>query len=273
MGVINTTPDSFSDGGTLYKDGRLSPELSLQRARQMVAEGAHILDVGGESTRPGAAAVSLQQELDRVVPLVAAITAELDVAVSVDTSSAQVMRDSVAQGAHIINDVRALQRPDALQAAADTGATVCLMHMQGTPDTMQQAPSYTDVVAEVGSFLQARADACETAGIDKSKIWIDPGFGFGKSLTHNLQLLQGLPRLAELGYPLLVGLSRKSMIARILGRELEERLPASLGLAVLAVERGASIIRTHDVLATADAVAMATALLGLTRSANSEMSQ
>lgn len=268
MGVINTTPDSFSDGGTLYRGGRLDLDLSLHRARQMVAEGAHILDVGGESTRPGAAAVGLQQELDRVVPLVAAIKAELDVAVSVDTSSEQVMRESVARGAGIINDVRALQRPGALQAAADTGATVCLMHMQGAPGNMQQAPSYTDVVAEVSGFLQARVEACLAAGIPGGKIWIDPGFGFGKSLQHNLELLRGLPHLAELGYPLLVGLSRKSMIAKLLGRELDERLPASLGLAVLAAERGARIIRTHDVRATADAVAMATALMGLAQGEN-----
>lgn len=270
MGVINATPDSFSDGGTLYRRGRLDIELSLQRARKMVGEGAHILDVGGESTRPGAERVALQQELDRVVPLIAAIVAELDVAVSVDTSSPEVMRESVAQGATIINDVRALGRPGALQAAAETAATVCLMHMQGAPDTMQQAPRYSDVVAEVAGFLQARADACVAAGISGQRIWVDPGFGFGKSLEHNLELLQGLPRLAELGYPLLVGLSRKSMIASLLGRELDERLPASLGLAVLAAERGARIIRTHDVRATADAVAMAAALAGLAENAVSE---
>lgn len=260
MGVINTTPDSFSDGGTLYRDGSFDLELSLQRARAMVAEGAHILDVGGESTRPGAEPVSEQQELDRVVPVVAAIVAELNVAVSVDTSSPRVMRETMAQGATIINDVRALARPGALAVAAETSATVCLMHMQGTPDTMQTAPIYSDVVAEVTEFLGSRVQACTAAGILGERIWVDPGFGFGKSLRHNLELLQGLPRLCELGYPVLVGLSRKSMIGKLLGRESHERLPASLGLAVLAVERGARIIRTHDVGATADAVAMAMAL-------------
>jgi dihydropteroate synthase len=263
MGVINATPDSFSDGGSLYRGDSLDLTLALQRARQMVAEGAHVLDVGGESTRPGAEPVSAQQELDRVVPLVAAIATELDVAVSVDTSSPQVMAESMAQGAAIINDVRALTRPGALEVAARTRATVCLMHMQGAPDTMQRAPRYSDVVEEVRLFLQGRADACLAAGISGERIWIDPGFGFGKSVQHNLALLQGLPRLAELGYPVLVGLSRKSMIDKLLGRGLDERLPASLGLAVLAAERGARIIRTHDVRATADAVAMVTALYGL----------
>ena len=261
MGVINATPDSFSDGGTLYRGGDLDLELGMQRARQMAAEGAHILDVGGESTRPGAEPVDVQQELDRVVPLVAAIVAELEIAVSVDTSSPEVMREAVAQGAAIINDVRALRRPGAMEAAAASAATVCLMHMQGTPDTMQAAPGYSDVVAEVSEFLRQRAEACVVAGIDRQHIWLDPGFGFGKNLGHNLQLLRGLPRLAELGYPLLVGLSRKSMIASMLGREPDQRLPASLALAVLAAERGARIIRTHDVGATADAVAMATALM------------
>jgi dihydropteroate synthase len=263
MGVINTTPDSFSDGGTLYRDGSLDPELGLKRARAMVAEGAHILDIGGESTRPGAALVSLQQELDRVVPLVSVIAAELDVIVSVDTSSPEVMREASAAGASVINDVRALERPGALETAAVTGATVCLMHMQGTPLDMQEKPSYENVVEEVAVYLEVRAQACLDAGIPAQKIWIDPGFGFGKSLQHNLQLLAGLPRLAELGYPLLVGFSRKSMILKLLGREVDERLAASLGLAVLAVERGARIIRTHDVRETADAVAMATALAEL----------
>jgi dihydropteroate synthase len=263
MGVINTTPDSFSDGGTLYRGSGLDLELCMQRARAMVAEGAHILDVGGESTRPGAKPVSEQEEMDRVAPVVAAILAELDVAVSVDTSSPPVMRESMALGASIINDIRALSRPGALEAAAETGATVCLMHMQGTPDTMQTAPTYSDVVAEVTEFLGSRVQACTAAGILGERIWIDPGFGFGKSLRHNLELLQGLPRLCELGYPVLVGLSRKSMIGTLLGREPAERLPASLGLAVLAAERGARIIRTHDVAATADAVAMATALAEL----------
>jgi dihydropteroate synthase len=260
MGVLNTTPDSFSDGGTLYRAEQLDLELTLQRARQMVADGASILDVGGESTRPGAAAVSVEQEQDRVLPVVAAIAAELDVVISVDTSTPQVMTDAVALGASVINDVRALQRPGALAAAAATNAMVCLMHMQGEPDSMQQSPEYTDVVNEVVGFLRQRAEACMAAGIGTERLWLDPGFGFGKTVTHNLKLLDNLHTLSELGFPVLVGLSRKSLIGTLLGREVDERLPASLALAVLAVERGATIVRTHDVRATADALAMVTAL-------------
>ena len=262
MGVINTTPDSFADGGTLYESSRLSLDKVLVRARAMVAAGAAILDIGGESTRPGAAPVSAAQEMDRVLPAVERIAAELDVIVSVDTSSPALMTAAAALGAGLLNDVRALARTGALQAAAATGLPVCLMHMRGEPDTMQQGPRYSDVVEEVADFLRLRVAACECAGIPANRLLLDPGFDFGKTLQHNLQLLRGLPRLAELGLPLLVGLSRKSMIQQLIGRPVEERQPASLALAVLAVERGAALIRTHDVAATVDAVAMCTALKG-----------
>ncbi len=260
MGVINTTPDSFADGGTLYRSERLDLGLAMDRARDMVAAGAAILDIGGESTRPGAATVGLDEEMDRVLPLLERIVAELDVIVCVDTSSPGLMTSAAALGAGLLNDVRALGRGGALEAAAATGLPVCLMHMRGEPDTMQRAPCYADVVAEVKQFLQGRIAACEAAGIPGQRLVVDPGFGFGKTLEHNLQLLDGLPRLAGLGLPLMVGLSRKSMIQQLVGRPVAERLPASLALAVLAAERGAAIIRTHDVAATADAVAMWTAL-------------
>ncbi len=260
MGVINTTPDSFSDGGTLYRGDRLNLDVAMQRARDMVAEGAVILDIGGESTRPGAAPVTVTDELERVIPLVSAITAELDVVVSVDTSSPEVMLEAAQAGAGLINDVRALAREGALEAAASTGLPVCLMHMQGSPGDMQRAPEYADVVAEVKSFLLASVERCRSAGIAPERVLIDPGFGFGKTLDHNLQLLKRLQELSDTGHPVLVGLSRKSMIGKLLERNVDERLPASLALAVLAVERGASIIRTHDVAATVDAVAMSVAL-------------
>jgi dihydropteroate synthase len=260
MGVINTTPDSFSDGGTLYRKSRLDPELTLARAREMVAAGASILDLGGESTRPGAAPVSADEEMDRVLPIVERIAAELDVVISVDTSNPQLMTQAAALGAGMINDVRALRREGALEAAAATGLPVCLMHMQGEPGTMQQNPVYGNVVAEVADWLGARVSACEAAGIDRARLVLDPGFGFGKSVAHNLDLLRGLPELAQTGLPLLVGLSRKSLIGKLIGRDVDQRLAASLGLAMLAVERGARIIRTHDVAQTWDALAMYTAL-------------
>lgn len=260
MGVINTTPDSFSDGGTLYRDSRLDIERALTRAREMAAAGAKILDIGGESTRPGAVPVSQDEEMDRVLPLVERITSEMALVVSVDTSTPALMREAAKLGAGMLNDVRALTREGALEAAAATRLPVCLMHMQGEPDTMQLAPQYNDVVVEVIEYLQCRVVACEQHGIARERLLLDPGFGFGKSVSHNMQLLHGLPRLATMGLPLVVGLSRKSMIGKLLGREVGERLPASLALAVLAVQRGASIIRTHDVAATADAVAMWQAL-------------
>ncbi len=262
MGVLNATPDSFSDGGTLYRGARLDPALAMARVRAMVAAGAAIIDVGGESTRPGAAPVSAAEEMERVLPLVERIVAELEVVVSVDTSTPALMTEAAGLGAGLINDVRALTREGAMAAAAATGLPVCLMHMRGEPGNMQQAPSYGDVVTEVAGYLRRRVAACETAGIRRGRLVLDPGFGFGKTVAHNLRLLRGLPDLAALGSPLLVGLSRKSMIGRLLGREVHERLPASLALAVLAVERGARIIRAHDVAATVDALAMWSAVAG-----------
>ena len=263
MGVINTTPDSFSDGGTLYRGNSLDLDLAMARAREMVAAGAAILDVGGESTRPGARAVSPAEEMDRVLPLVERLCREVEVVVSVDTSSPGLMTQAAGLGAGLINDVRALGREGALEAAAHSGLPVCLMHMQGDPGSMQRAPTYRDVVEEVCAFLEGRVAACVSVGIDRERLLLDPGFGFGKTVRHNLELLRGLPRLAALGLPLVAGFSRKSMIGKLLGREVSQRLPASLALAVLAVERGAAIIRTHDVGATADAVAMWTALAEL----------
>lgn len=249
MGVLNVTPDSFSDGGRFT--GR---EAALAHARQMLADGAAIIDVGGESTRPGAAPVTPQEELDRVIPVVEAVVRECDALVSVDTSTPEVMREAAAAGAGLINDVRALGRPGALEAAAATGLPVCLMHMQGEPGTMQQAPCYDDVVAEVVASLVARQQAAQAAGIPAQQILLDPGFGFGKNDDHNLALLAGLPELVGLGRPVLVGLSRKSLMGRLLGRDVHERLAGSVALALMAVERGARIVRAHDVRETADAL-------------------
>ncbi|MEX2963063.1 dihydropteroate synthase [Microbulbifer sp. TYP-18] len=252
MGVLNTTPDSFSDGGSYYREGALNLGLALARAEQMVGEGAAIIDIGGESTRPGAAPVGEQEELERVVPLVEAIVAQLDVVVSVDTSTPAVITAAASAGAGMINDVRALERPGALAAAAATGLPVCLMHMQGQPQTMQRAPHYDDVVGEVRAYLQQRMQACAAAGIARQRILLDPGFGFGKTDAHNLALLRELQSLAPAGVPLLAGLSRKSMIGRLLQREVDQRLPGSLALALLAAQRGVRILRVHDVAATAD---------------------
>lgn len=260
MGVLNVTPDSFSDGGQLYRAGRADLDAILHRAEAMVAAGASLLDIGGESTRPGAEPVPEAEELARVVPVVAALAGRVDAMLSVDSSTPAVMRAAAEAGAHLINDVRALRRPGALAAAAASGLPVCLMHMQGSPGTMQADPRYADVVAEVEAFLRERVTACCAAGIDTGSILLDPGFGFGKTVAHNLALLAALPRLGALGYPLLVGLSRKSLIAKLRGRSVEERMPASLALAVLAAERGARIIRAHDVAETADALAMVAAL-------------
>ncbi|WP_339638184.1 dihydropteroate synthase [uncultured Haliea sp.] len=267
MGVVNTTPDSFSDGGALYRSGTLDLERAFAHARRLVAEGAAILDIGGESTRPGALPVTSAEEEDRVLPLVARIARELDVVISVDTSNPVIMREAAALGAGMLNDVRALGREGALEAAAATGLPVCLMHMQGQPDSMQRAPTYTDVVAEVRGFLAQRVQACAEAGIPRRQIVLDPGFGFGKTVAHNLELLDRLAEVAPEGVPLLVGLSRKSLIGKVLGRETpagdrgvaEDRLAGSLALAVLAVERGAAIVRAHDVAATVDALALCVA--------------
>ncbi|MEM1403593.1 MAG: dihydropteroate synthase [Pseudomonadota bacterium] len=252
MGVLNITPDSFSDGGRWYRNGRADLSSLIAHAASMVSAGAEILDVGGESTRPGADPVSQQEELDRVVPVVEALAAECEAVISVDSSSPVVMREAAEAGAGLLNDVRALQREGAVSMAADLDLPVCLMHMQGSPETMQQSPDYTDVVDEVGRFLLGRVAACEDAGISRDQILLDPGFGFGKTLEHNLELFAGLPRLRELGFPLLVGLSRKSLIAKITGREVDERLPGSLAFGLMAVERGARLVRVHDVAETAD---------------------
>ena len=260
MGILNITPDSFSDGGSYYQAGQISIDLVLKRAEVILADGADILDVGGESTRPGAAIVSVQEELDRVIPVVEALVEKLGALVSVDTSTACVIRESSQKGAGIINDVRALMRNDALIAAAESSLPVCLMHMQGQPKTMQQAPAYKDVVGEVMSFLQERVSACEVAGITKDRILIDPGFGFGKTLAHNLALLARLSEFKDLDLPILVGLSRKSLLGQLLNRNVDERLPGSLALALAAAERGASIIRVHDVAATKDVLTVYNAL-------------
>ena len=255
MGVLNVTPDSFSDGGRF-----LGPDAALAAARRMVADGARIIDVGGESTRPGSSPRSPEEELGRVVPVVAAIAAELDVVISVDTSRAAVIEAAVAAGAHLINDVRALRDPAALAAAARLGAGVCVMHMQGEPGTMQHAPRYADVVAEVREFLLERVAACRAAGVAPDAIAVDPGFGFGKNADHNLALFRSLESFTTLGVPLLVGLSRKSLVGHLTGRPVGSRLAGSVALAALAAERGAAIIRAHDVAETVDAVRVGAAL-------------
>lgn len=254
MGILNVTPDSFSDGGRYNHAGKISLDLVLERAEAMLGEGVDIIDVGGESTRPGAAPVSEQLELDRVIPVVEALVKNFGAVISVDTSTAAVIRESACRGASMINDVRALQRDGALDAAAKTGLPVCLMHMQGQPDSMQKSPEYADVIAEVSFFLRARMTACIAAGIAKERILLDPGFGFGKTLAHNLTLLSRLRELVALGQPILVGLSRKSILGQMLNRKPEERLPGSLALALAAAERGAAIVRVHDVAATRDAL-------------------
>ena len=252
MGVLNITPDSFSDGGRWYRNGSLHLDTLIRQSVAMVDDGAAILDVGGESTRPGADPVSEQEEMDRVLPVIDALARECDAVLSIDSSSARVMREAAAVGATLLNDVRALQRPGALEAAAELGLPVCLMHMQGTPAHMQNNPSYEDVVDDVSAFLQERVQACADVGIDASRILLDPGFGFGKTLEHNLGLLRNLNQIAALGYPLLVGLSRKSLIGKITGRDVDRRLAGSLALAMLAARNGASILRVHDVAETAD---------------------
>lgn len=256
MGILNVTPDSFSDGGQFN-----SLDAALYRAEQMVNEGAAWLDVGGESTRPGAVDVAENEELDRVVPVIAALSARFDVKISVDTSKAAVMTAAVAAGADMINDVRALREPGALAAAAGSNALVCLMHMVGQPRTMQQSPKYDDVVVDVQRFLAERIDACVAAGIAAERIWLDPGFGFGKSVEHNYQLLAHLADLHKLGRPLLIGVSRKSMLGAVTGRDTSERLAASVSAATIAMLQGAEIIRVHDVAATVDAMKVVQAII------------
>lgn len=255
MGILNVTPDSFSDGGDF-----LRTDHALAHAERMVAAGAAIIDVGGESTRPGAEPVPEAVEIERVAPVITALAARIEAVIAVDTSKPAVMQAAAQAGAGLLNDVQALQAPQALAVAAQSGLPICLMHMQGAPRTMQQAPQYADVVAEVTDFLRARLSACEQAGIPAERLLLDPGFGFGKTLAHNLQLLAQLEVLQALGRPLLVGLSRKSMLGALTGRAARERVHAGVAAAVLALERGATIIRTHDVEATRDAVRIVTAL-------------
>jgi dihydropteroate synthase len=256
MGVLNVTPDSFSDGGRY-----LAPAAACEHARRMIAEGAAIIDIGGESTRPGAERVPVQEELRRVLPVIEAL-ADAPVVLSIDTMKPEVMRAAVRAGVGLINDVRALAEPGALAVALDGGCAVCLMHMQGEPRTMQKAPHYLDVVKEVKAFLHSRAHACEEAGIARQRILIDPGFGFGKTQAHNLELLRRLDELTEGPWPLAVGLSRKSMLGNILGRRDGDRLAAGVALAVLAVLRDARIIRAHDAAATVDALQAVAAVAG-----------
>lgn len=255
MGVLNVTLDSFSDGGRFA-----GVEAALAQARAMAAAGASIIDIGGESTRPGAQPVPLQQELDRVIPVIERLRAQCDVVISIDTMKPEVMLAAVRAGAGLVNDVLGLRAEGAVQAVAASGAAVCLMHMQGEPRTMQHDPHYDDVVSEVGAFLAQRAADCLANGIAKERICIDPGFGFGKTLQHNLDLLARLPQLAASGYPVLAGLSRKSMLATLTGRSVHERLAGSLALATAAVLGGARIVRAHDVAETWDVVRVAEAL-------------
>lgn len=260
MGILNITPDSFSDGGRLLSGNAPDLDRVLRKAALMRRQGALIVDVGGESTRPGAQPVGQQQELDRVAPVVDAIARRIDITISVDTSTPAVMREAAALGAGMINDVRALSRPGALKTAANTDLAVCLMHMQGEPQTMQRAPSYTDVVVDVGRFLVSRAAECIAAGIEQDRIVLDPGFGFGKTLEHNLDLFRGLGTLLGNGYPVLIGVSRKAMIGTVLGRAPARRLAGALALATLAADAGVGLVRTHDVAATRDALAMVAAV-------------
>lgn len=256
MGVLNVTPDSFSDGGRFVDFA-----AALRQARRMASDGAAIVDVGGESTRPGAVPVSAQDEIDRVIPVIEAIAGSLDVAISVDTSKPEVMREAVAAGASMINDVYALRRDGALLEAARLNAAVCLMHMQGNPGTMQTNPRYRDVAGEVAGFLAERVKACLDAGIARDRITVDPGFGFGKTDVHNIELLANLHRLHELELPLTVGLSRKNTLGKLTGRSIDGRMPAGIAAAVLAVERGAHIVRTHDTGPTVDAIKVAWAVM------------
>lgn len=256
MGILNVTPDSFSDGGSYD-----SVDAAVQRALAMAEEGAAIIDIGGESTRPGATPVDADEELARVIPVIERLRAASNIFISIDTVKPDVMRAACAAGADMINDVMGLQAPGAIQAAADTGAAVCLMHMQGEPRTMQKAPHYDDVVAEVGTFLEQRAQACEAAGVESHAICLDPGFGFGKTLEHNLTLLRELDQLGGKQYPLLVGISRKSMFVKLFGDgSAQARLIGSTTAAAWAVAGGAHIIRTHDVQATGYAMRLAGAI-------------
>jgi len=256
MGILNVTPDSFSDGGNFD-----NPNIALRQAATMADGGAAIIDIGGESTRPGATSVSAQEEMDRVIPVIEAVKSVTDVPISVDTSKAEVMRAAVAAGAAMINDVCALREDGALEAAADLKVAVCLMHMQGEPRTMQQDPRYDDVVADVAAFLDGRIDACVEAGLPEELVVVDPGFGFGKTHRHNVELLANLRQLRVRNRPVLVGVSRKSTLGELTQREVHQRMPASVAAAVVAVMNGADIIRAHDVQASVDALKVARAVL------------
>ena len=260
MGILNVTPDSFSDGGRLYSGEAVDVSLVEKAALSMVDAGASVLDVGGESTRPGAELVGLQQEMDRVLPVVERLSS-LSIVLSVDTSSPKLMSEAAKLGAGMVNDVRALSRDGAVGAVAGTEMAVCLMHMQGAPKTMQNAPSYSNVIDEVAAYLDSRVRECEETGIAKNRICIDPGFGFGKTLQNNLSLLANLEKFHKLDLPVLVGMSRKSMIGGVLENDVSERLPASLALATMAAMKGAQIIRVHDVKETVDAVRMTQAVM------------
>ena len=262
MGILNITPDSFSDGGQLYAGSSLDLDKTFHAVEQMLADGADIIDIGGESTRPGAAAVSQQQELDRVIPVLQGIKERFDALISVDTSTAEVISEAASGGAHMINDVRALQREGALEAAAQSGLPVCLMHMQNQPGNMQDRPNYGDVVSEVIDFLLQRKQVCLDAGIASDQILLDPGFGFGKTLDHNLALFNALEQFAATGHPLLVGVSRKTMIGQLLDSDVDQRLIGSVTMAVIAAQKVADqktasqglILRVHDVLETVQAL-------------------
>ncbi|TDT43571.1 dihydropteroate synthase [Halospina denitrificans] len=258
MGVLNVTPDSFSDGGRFA-----DREAALQQARTMVEAGADCLDIGGESTRPGAEPVPIQEELDRVCPVLEAIRSELDIPLSLDTSTPEVMREGARLGATLINDVRSLRREGAVEAARDSGLPVCIMHMQGEPATMQQQPEYADdVVLDVLAFLRSRTQELIEAGIVRERIMLDPGFGFGKTLEHNLTLLDRLETITAEGLPVLVGMSRKSMLGKVTGRDLAHRMPASVAAATVAMMKGAAVVRAHDVPETVDAARLVSALDG-----------
>ncbi len=249
MGIVNVTPDSFSDGGRFA-----STRQAIQHALALVEQGADILDIGGESTRPNAQPVPLEEELQRVIPVLEGLQGQVNIPLSIDTYKPQVMQAALAAGASVVNDVRALQEPGALEVVTSSDAGVCLMHMRGSPQTMQNDPVYDDVVVEVCDFLAARGQALRNAGVAVERIVIDPGFGFGKRTVHNLALLRELPKLCELGYPVLAGLSRKSVLGQVAGSDVSDRLPASLAAAVIAAMKGAKILRVHDVKATVDAL-------------------
>ena len=248
MGIVNTTPDSFSDGGQ-----HLQRDAGIAHAQRLIAEGADIIDIGGESTRPGAQPVGVQEELDRVLPIIESLRGA-PVPLSIDTCKPEVMQAAIAAGVRMVNDINALQNTSAMNAVAASNVAICLMHKQGDPQTMQRQPHYTDVVAEIAEFLHGRIAAAETAGIGRERIVVDPGFGFGKTLAHNLALLRHLDRLREPGVPVLAGLSRKAMLGAITGQDVNHRVTASVAAALIAVQRGASIVRVHDVRETVDAL-------------------